>query len=139
MGIPKTSWKFAEAIARELSIDERTVGSIRDAELLHDIGKIGIPGYILNEPGPLTYEEFNGIMKTHSTLGANIVRDVPLPAQYVTTSFFTITMMATDTPMVSRVNRFLLSAHVFYTLRTLSKEVASDRPYRFGREAIKRL
>ncbi|MBN1578669.1 MAG: HD domain-containing protein [Chitinispirillaceae bacterium] len=68
---------IAEEIARELSIDEKTIGSIRDAGLLHDIGKIGIPGYILNKPGPLTYEEFNGIMKTHSTLGANIVRDVP--------------------------------------------------------------
>jgi putative nucleotidyltransferase with HDIG domain len=68
---------IAEEIAHELSIEERTIGSIRDAGLLHDIGKIGIPGYVLNKPGPLTYEEFNGIMKTHSTLGANIVRDVP--------------------------------------------------------------
>ena len=68
---------IADEIAQELSIDEKTIGSIRDAGLLHDIGKIGIPGYILNKPGPLTYEEFNGIMKTHSTLGANIVRDVP--------------------------------------------------------------
>ena len=68
---------IAEEIARELSISEKDIGIIRDAGLLHDIGKIGIPGYILNKPGPLTYEEFNGIMKTHSTLGANIVRDVP--------------------------------------------------------------
>lgn len=68
---------IAEEIAREMKIDEKNVGIIRDAGLLHDIGKIGIPGYILNKPGPLTYEEFNGIMKTHSTLGANIVKDVP--------------------------------------------------------------
>ncbi len=68
---------IAEEIAREMNIDEKLVGIIRDAGLLHDIGKIGIPGYILNKPGPLTYEEFNGIMKTHSALGANIVKDVP--------------------------------------------------------------
>ncbi len=68
---------IAESIARELSSDEKWIGAIRDAGLLHDIGKIGIPGYILNKPGPLTYEEFNGIMKTHTTLGANIVKDVP--------------------------------------------------------------
>jgi putative nucleotidyltransferase with HDIG domain len=68
---------IAEEIAREMGIDEKGIGIIRDAGLLHDIGKIGIPGYILNKPGPLTYEEFNGIMKTHSTLGANIVKDVP--------------------------------------------------------------
>ncbi len=68
---------IAEEIAREMGIDEKGIGIIRDAGLLHDIGKIGIPGYILNKPGPLTYEEFNGIMKTHSTLGANIVKEVP--------------------------------------------------------------
>jgi putative nucleotidyltransferase with HDIG domain len=68
---------IAEEIAREMNLDEKTIGIIRDAGLLHDIGKIGIPGYILNKPGPLTYEEFNGIMKTHSALGANIVKDVP--------------------------------------------------------------
>lgn len=68
---------IAEEISREMNIEEKITGIIRDAGLLHDIGKIGIPGYILNKPGPLTYEEFNGIMKTHSTLGANIVKDVP--------------------------------------------------------------
>lgn len=68
---------IAEEIAQELSVEEKSIGNIRDAGLLHDIGKIGIPGYVLNKPGPLTYEEFNGIMKTHSILGANIVRDVP--------------------------------------------------------------
>ncbi len=68
---------IAEEIAREMGLDEKGIGIIRDAGLLHDIGKIGIPGYILNKPGPLTYEEFNGIMKTHSTLGANIVKEVP--------------------------------------------------------------
>lgn len=68
---------IAEEIAREMNLDEKNIGIIRDAGLLHDIGKIGIPGYILNKPGPLTYEEFNGIMKTHSALGANIVKDVP--------------------------------------------------------------
>jgi len=68
---------IAADIAEVMKLEEPGVGIIRDAALLHDIGKIGIPGYILNKPGPLTYEEFNGVMKTHSTLGANIVRDVP--------------------------------------------------------------
>ena len=68
---------YAEELAQEISLDEKQVGIIRDAALLHDIGKIGIPGHILNKPGPLTHEEFNGIMKDHSVLGANIVKDVP--------------------------------------------------------------
>jgi putative nucleotidyltransferase with HDIG domain len=68
---------IAEAIAEEMRVDSKTIGVIRDGGLLHDIGKIGIPGYILNKPGPLTREEFDGVMKTHSTLGANIVKEVP--------------------------------------------------------------
>jgi len=69
--------QYAEEIALEMNVDEKLIGIVRDAALLHDIGKIGIPGNILNKPGPLTHEEFNGIMKDHSTLGANIVKDVP--------------------------------------------------------------
>jgi putative nucleotidyltransferase with HDIG domain len=69
---------LAEELAREMrEFDLRRVSVIRDAALLHDIGKIGIPGTILNKPGPLSYDEFNGVMKSHSTLGANIVKDVP--------------------------------------------------------------
>jgi putative nucleotidyltransferase with HDIG domain len=68
---------YSEEIALEMGMGEKQVGIIRDAGLLHDIGKIGIPGYILNKPGPLTSEEFNGIMKNHSVLGANILKDVP--------------------------------------------------------------
>ncbi len=39
---------------------------------LHDIGKVGIPDYILHKPGKLTDEEFE-IMKTHTTLGGNAI------------------------------------------------------------------
>jgi len=68
---------YSQEIAVEMGMDDKQVGIVRDAGLLHDIGKIGIPGYILNKPGPLTADEFNGIMKTHSLLGANILKDVP--------------------------------------------------------------
>ena len=39
---------------------------------LHDIGKIGIPDYILLKKGKLTVEEFE-IMKTHTTLGKEAI------------------------------------------------------------------
>ncbi len=50
------------------------------ASALHDIGKIGIPGKILNKPGRFTPEEFE-IMKTHTTIGDQILRNIPLYAQ----------------------------------------------------------
>lgn len=45
------------------------------ASALHDIGKIDIPGSILNKPGKLTDEEFE-IMKTHTVLGGDMIRSL---------------------------------------------------------------
>jgi diguanylate cyclase (GGDEF)-like protein/putative nucleotidyltransferase with HDIG domain len=45
---------------------------LRDAALLHDIGKVGIPDAILLKQSSLTPEEFEQI-KRHTTLGAEIV------------------------------------------------------------------
>jgi putative two-component system response regulator len=44
--------------------------------LLHDIGKIAIPETILNKPSRLTPEEFE-IMRSHTLIGAKILRDIP--------------------------------------------------------------
>ena len=52
------------------------IGLISTASALHDIGKIAIPEDILNKPGKLTKEEFE-IMKTHSTLGAQMLDKLP--------------------------------------------------------------
>lgn len=41
---------------------------------LHDIGKVGIPDYILKKPGKLTQEEY-GIMKEHPAIGKNILEN----------------------------------------------------------------
>ncbi len=53
------------------------IALISTAAALHDIGKIGIPGEILNKPGRLTDEEFT-IMKTHSMLGATMLEKLPV-------------------------------------------------------------
>ena len=47
-----------------------------NASSLHDVGKISIPEQILNKPGKLTKEEFE-IMKSHTTVGADILHDLP--------------------------------------------------------------
>ncbi len=46
------------------------------ASALHDVGKIAINESILNKPGRLTAEEFE-IMKTHSLVGAEMLRNLP--------------------------------------------------------------
>lgn len=45
---------------------------LRDAALLHDIGKVGIPDAILLKRGRLSPEEFE-VIKRHTTLGSEIV------------------------------------------------------------------
>src|SRR3954447_8152123 len=41
--------------------------------LLHDVGKIAVPGHILNKPGPLTAEE-REVMQTHPDVGAQMLQ-----------------------------------------------------------------
>jgi putative two-component system response regulator len=59
-------------IAAGLGLSDKEVSQIRLASPLHDIGKIGIPDSILLKPGKLTPEEWE-VMKTHATIGANIL------------------------------------------------------------------
>jgi putative two-component system response regulator len=49
-------------------IEDSFIETIEKASPLHDIGKVGIPDYILLKPGKLTEEEFV-IMKSHVEIG----------------------------------------------------------------------
>ena len=62
-------------------LTEADIALITTASSLHDIGKIRIPEEILNKPGRLTDEEFQ-IMKTHSELGAAIIKDMDFPQDH---------------------------------------------------------
>ncbi len=67
------------ALARELGIhDERELKAIEAAALLHDLGKLAVPEYILNKPGKLTAIEFEQ-MKTHAAIGADILASIDFP------------------------------------------------------------
>ncbi|MBI5103461.1 MAG: diguanylate cyclase [Solirubrobacterales bacterium] len=61
------------AEARGWSCDR--VARLRDAALVHDVGKIGLPDAILSKPGRLTDEEYAAV-KRHSELGARIAGEV---------------------------------------------------------------
>jgi diguanylate cyclase (GGDEF)-like protein/putative nucleotidyltransferase with HDIG domain len=63
---------FAVAIAQDLAMPASQVEEIRQAALLHDIGKIGISERILHKPDKLTDEEYE-LIKTHADLGANLI------------------------------------------------------------------
>lgn len=54
-------------------LDEATRKLLFQSAPLHDIGKIGIPDYILLKPGRLTPEEYE-VMKTHTTIGRDALQ-----------------------------------------------------------------
>jgi putative nucleotidyltransferase with HDIG domain len=68
---------YAALIAQELGLKSEEVEEIRIAAMLHDIGKVGIPGAILNKSGPLDPEEWE-TMKAHVRFGDDIL--APLEA-----------------------------------------------------------
>jgi diguanylate cyclase (GGDEF)-like protein/putative nucleotidyltransferase with HDIG domain len=63
---------YAVAIAAELGLPALRVESIRQAALLHDIGKIGVSEQILHKPAKLSSEEYQ-IVKIHTLLGAELL------------------------------------------------------------------
>lgn len=63
---------YSEAVAAHLGMPVGFVEKLALASTLHDIGKVGVPDYILLKPGPLTHEEFS-IMKTHTSIGQKML------------------------------------------------------------------
>ncbi|PIE89673.1 MAG: two-component system response regulator [Acidobacteria bacterium] len=63
---------YAEHIAIKAGLPKEAATMILNAAPMHDIGKIGIPDYILSKRGKLTDEEWK-IMRTHPQIGADII------------------------------------------------------------------
>lgn len=70
---------YAVALAKEIGVtDDKLIRAIEAAALLHDMGKLAVPEYILNKPGPLTPAEFEK-MKLHASVGADILSSIDFP------------------------------------------------------------
>lgn len=69
---------YAAGVARLLGCSDSEVDALKAGALLHDIGKIAVPDYILNKPGKLTAAEFEK-MKMHTIAGAQILSRVEFP------------------------------------------------------------
>jgi putative nucleotidyltransferase with HDIG domain len=67
--------EYAVAIATEMNMSLRQVDRIRNAALLHDIGKIGINDNILNKEEKLSDLEFE-VIKRHPSIGYDIISDI---------------------------------------------------------------
>jgi diguanylate cyclase (GGDEF)-like protein/putative nucleotidyltransferase with HDIG domain len=69
---------YACGLARHFGLSDAEVDALKAGALLHDVGKIAVPDYILNKPGKLTAAEFEK-MKIHTIVGAQILERVGFP------------------------------------------------------------
>ena len=65
---------LAIAFGRHLRMDERDLHLLGLCGLLHDVGKMRIPGAILDKPGRLTEEEF-AVIQGHTVAGHQLLQD----------------------------------------------------------------
>ena len=64
--------EYTRLLALEMGVGETEAELFGKASRVHDVGKVGIPDYILQKPGKLTDEEYE-VIKTHTRIGAAIL------------------------------------------------------------------
>lgn len=68
--------RLALEVAQKLELKGEQLEEVRQAALLHDIGKVGVPDGILLNTGRLSDEE-QEIMRRHALMGSELVASVP--------------------------------------------------------------
>jgi diguanylate cyclase (GGDEF)-like protein/putative nucleotidyltransferase with HDIG domain len=122
---------YATEMGKLLKVSESELRALVAGALLHDIGKLAVPEYILNKPGKLTESEF-AKMKIHPTVGGDILKRVnfPYPVEDIVRfhhekwdgSGYPKGLRGKDIPLVARI----ISVVDFYDA------TRCDRPYRKG-------
>jgi putative nucleotidyltransferase with HDIG domain len=70
---------LAVRVGRRMAVSGVELDRLRYGALLHDVGKIGVPGELLRKPGPLTPAERER-MDEHTAIGARMLERIPLLA-----------------------------------------------------------
>src|SRR5687768_4875148 len=122
---------YATEMGKLFNVSAKELQALHAGALLHDIGKLAVPEYILNKPGKLTEAEF-AKMKIHPTVGGDILRRVnfPYPVEDIVRyhhekwdgSGYPKGLKGEGIPLVARI----ISVVDFYDA------TRCDRPYRKG-------
>ena len=67
---------YAGRIAYEMNLEESAIVVVRDASLLHDVGKVRVPDAILNHPGKLD-DAWVELVRSHALHGEQILLRFP--------------------------------------------------------------
>ncbi|HEX8150204.1 MAG TPA: diguanylate cyclase [Pyrinomonadaceae bacterium] len=122
---------YALGLGRLLNVSAEELEALKAGALLHDVGNLAVPEYILNKPGRLSPAEFEK-MKVHATVGGDIVSRVgfPYPVEDVVRfhherwdgTGYPAGLKGERIPLVARI----ISAVDFYD------STRCERPYRAG-------
>lgn len=118
--------KYAAYIGEELGLDIDRLEHLRGSALMHDVGKLAVPGRLLNKPGRLTPEEWK-VVRTHNDAGIGILGQVDFMRTMAVTasdSHGRFEHGAGDTPP-----ELVLEAHVVAVADAFDA-MTSTRPYR---------
>lgn len=69
---------YSKLLAKKYGLNEKKQNVIFYAAPFHDIGKVGIPDFVLLKEGRLTEDEFT-IMKKHVNIGSDILKETKSP------------------------------------------------------------
>jgi putative two-component system response regulator len=120
---------LACAIAREMELPEDQVYGLRMAAVIHDLGKITIPGEILCKPGVLSEPEYQ-MIKTHVQSGYDILKkiDFPWPVAEIVMQHHE-RMDGSGYPSGLSGDSIMLEARIL-SVADVFETIGSHRPYR---------
>jgi putative nucleotidyltransferase with HDIG domain len=120
----------ATGLAKQVGVrDEKLIKAIEAAALLHDMGKLAVPEYILNKPGKLTEAEFSK-MKLHASVGADILSAIEFPYPVVPiVRYHHENWDGTGYPEGLRGTEIPIGARILSVVDCFDA-LTSDRPYR---------
>lgn len=121
--------ELALRLAAQVGVSNEALIHIRRGAILHDIGKMGIPDYILHKPGPLTDEEW-GIMRQHPAYARELLSPIAYlaPAMEIP-CFHHERWDGSGYPQGLRATEIPLSARLF-AIVDVYDALISNRPYR---------
>ena len=67
---------LAVAVARRMGLRKRQLRLLEYAAVLQDVGKVGLPGYVLSKPGRVTHDELT-MIRQHPVIAERILSVVP--------------------------------------------------------------
>lgn len=125
--------RYTILFAKELGIEDRNfLIDLERGALLHDIGKIGIPEFVLRKDGPLTRME-KEVVKDHPYLGYEMIEEfdflkkaaqvVLFHHEHYDGSGYPFGLSGSDIPLEARI----------FALGDTLDAITSDRPYKVGK------